>query len=388
MAGFSSLDNLISNVSNSGKFWRADWNKNHATGGTVIAGSWQCLAGGAGNPLANAQLGAGTTLREHPMYDFTTAIASGGIQHGGNVNAAWDGYKVILNASAFSAASPLAPAVMMLVDLLSVTPLLNATISTTGTKTLTNTENVTFSSSSGLLMTTVADLDTFTPVSFTTSGALPTGLVAGTIYWTVRVTSTTSRLATTLQNAIANTVISYTDAGSGTNTFFQRTPRYSDGAGVQAFLTASTNGTAGTTTFQLTYQNSAGTNSRLTPSSPVLPTNTAVSPLLTIPYSGLGSGKYGPFMPLQGADAGIRRIQDIILASSGVTAGVYNLCLCRPLLTLPITTLGVAAERDLVNQLPSMPRVYDGACLVWLMYSGAATQNNASIYGHLDFGWS
>jgi hypothetical protein len=388
MAGFSSLDNLVSNVSNSGKFFRADWNKNHATSGTVIAGSWQCLAGGAGNPLANAQLGAGTTLREHPMYDFTTAIASGGIQHGGNVNAAWNGYKVILNASAFSAASPLAPCVLMLVDLLSVTPLLNATISATGTKTLVNTENVAFTSSSGLLMTTVADLDTFTPVSFTTSNTLPTGLALNTVYWTVRVTSTTSRLALTLQDAIASSVIAYTDGGTGTHTFVQRTPRYSDGAGVQAFLTASTNGTAGTGTFQLTYQNSAGTNSRLTPSSPALPTNTAVSPLLTVPYSGLGSGKYGPFFPLQGADAGIRRIQDIILAGAGVTAGVYNLCLARPLLTLPITTLGVAAERDLVNQLPSMPRVYDGACLVWLMYSGAATQNNASIYGHLDFGWS
>jgi len=388
MAGFSSLDNLVSNVSNSGKFFRADWNKNHATAGTVVAGQWQSLAGGAGNPIANAQLGAGATLLQHPMYDFTTATASGGIQHGGNVNAAWDGFKVILNASAFSAASPLAPAVLMLVDLLSVTHLSNATISTTGTKTLLNTEAVTFSSSSGLLMTTVQDLDTFTPVSFTTTGALPTGLVAGTIYWTIRVSATTSRLATTLQNAIASTAIAFTDAGSGTNTYVQRNPRYADGAGVQAFLVASTAGTAGTGTFQLTYQNSAGTNSRLTPSSPALPTNNATSPLLGIPYSGIGSGKYGPFFPLQGADAGIRRIQDIILAGAGVTTGVYNLCLCRPLLTLPITTLGVAAERDLVNQLPSMPRVFDGACLTWLMYSGVATQNNASIAGHIDFGWS
>lgn len=388
MAGFSSLDNLVSNVSNSGKFFRADWNKNHATAGTVVAGQWQSLAGGAGNPIANAQLGAGATLLQHPMYDFTTATASGGIQHGGNVNAAWDGFKVILNASAFSAASPLAPAVLMLVDLLSVTPLLNATISAVGTKTLLNTENVTFSSSSGLLMTTVSDLDTNTPVSFTTSGTLPTGLVAGTIYWTIRVSATTSRLATTLQNAIASTAIAFTDAGSGTNTYRQRHPRYSDGAGVQAFLTASTAGTAGTGTFQLTYTNSAGTGSRTTPSSPALPTNNAVSPLLSIPYSGIGSGKYGPFFPLQGADAGIQSIQNIILASAGVTTGVYNLCMCKPLLTLPITTLGVAAERDLVNQLPSMPRVYDGACLVWLMYSGVATVNNASIAGHLDFGWS
>ena len=30
----------------------------------------------------------------------------------------------------------------------------------------------------------------------------------------------------------------------------------------------------------------------------------------------------------------------------------------------------------------------DGACLVWLMYSGANTPVNSSLYGHLDIGWS
>jgi hypothetical protein len=167
-----------------------------------------------------------------------------------------------------------------------------------------------------------------------------------------------------------------------------RLPRYSDGAGVQAFLVASTAGTAGTGTFQLTYTNSAGTGSRTTPSTPALPTNNATSPLLGVPYSGTGSGKFGPFFPLAGGDAGIRTIQNIILASAGVTAGVYNLCFAKPLLTLPITTLGVAAERDLVNQLPSMPRVYDGACLAWMIYAGSAIPNNSSFFGHLDLGWA
>ena len=386
MAGFSSLDNLVTNVSNSGKFFRADWNKNHATGGTVVAGSWQFLAGGAGNPVANTALGSGVTLVQKPQYDL--GATHGGIQHGGNVGASATDYKVLLNASAFTAASTTVPAVMMLVDLLSYATLTNATISTAGTKTLVNTEAVTFSSSSGLLMTTVADYADYTPVSFTTTGALPTGLVAGTIYWTIRVTATTSRLATSLTNAVAATAIAYTDAGSGTNTMTVRLPRYSDGAGVQAFLVASTAGTAGTGTFQLTYTNSAGTGSRTTPSTPALPTNNATSPLLGVPYSGTGSGRFGPFMSLAGGDAGIRTCQNIILASAGVTTGVYNLCFAKPLLTLPITTLGVAAERDLVNQLPSVPRVYDGACLAWMIYAGAAIPNSSSFFGHLDFGWS
>lgn len=386
MGGFTSMDDLINQMTVNSNFYRADWNKNHATGGTVVAGTWQCLAGGAGNPPANTQLG-GTTLIPQPCYDFSAT--AGGILHGGAVNAAYDGYKQLLNASAFSAVATAVPSVMMLVDLLQITPLANATISAAGTKTLLGTgEAVTFSSSSGLLATYTSDIPTYSPISFTTSGALPTDITANTVYWTVRVSATTSRLATTLADAIAGTVIAYTDAGSPTTTIQLRTPRYSDGAGVQAFLTASTAGTAGAGTFQLTYTNSGGTASRTTPSSPALPTNTAVSPLLTIPYSGTGSGKYGPFMPLAAADAGIRSIQNIILGSAGVTTGVYNLCLCKPLLTLPMTTVGVAAERDLVNQLPSMPKVYDGACLVWLMYAGAAVGNNSSIYGHLDFGWS
>lgn len=386
MAGFSSLDNLVSNVSNSGKFWRTDWNKNHATGGTVVAGTWQSLAGGAGNPPANTAFGSGVTLVQKPLYDIGTT--HGGIQHGGNVGASATDYKVLLNASAFTAAATTVPCVLQLVDLLSYATLTNATISSAGTKTLVNTEAVTFSSSSGLLMTTVADYDTYTPCQFTTTGALPTGLSLATTYWTIRVSATTSRLATSLVNAVAGTAIAFTDAGSGTNTFTARFPRYTDGAGVQAFLAASTAGTAGTGTFQLTYTNSAGTGSRVTPTSPALPTNTAVAPLLTVPYSGTGSGKFGPFMPLAAGDAGIRTCQNIILAGAGVTTGVYNLVFAKPLLSLPITTLGVASERDLVNQLPSMPRVYDGACLAWMIYAGSAIPNNSSFFGHLDFGWS
>jgi len=386
MAGFSSLDNLVSNVSNSGKFFRADWNKNHATGGTVVAGTWQSLAGGAGNPPANTAFGSGVTLVQKPLYDI--GATHGGIQHGGNVGASATDYKVLLNASAFTAAATTVPCVLQLVDLLSYATLTNATISTAGTKTLVNTENVTFSSSSGLLMTTAADYDTYTPCQFTTTGALPTGLSLATTYWTIRVSATTSRLATSLVNAVAGTAIAFTDAGSGTNTFTFRNPRYTDGAGVQAFLAASTAGTAGTGTFQLTYTNSAGTGSRTTPSSPALPTNTAVAPLLTVPYSGTGSGKFGPFMPLAAGDAGIRTCQNIILGTAGVTTGVYNLVFCKPLLSLPITTLGVASERDLVNQLPSMPRVYDGACLAWMIYAGSAIPNNSSFFGHLDFGWA
>jgi hypothetical protein len=44
----------------------------------------------------------------------------------------------------------------------------------------------------------------------------------------------------------------------------------------------------------------------------------------------------------------------------------------------------VAAERDFVNMLPSMPRIYDGACLHWALYAGAAVPTNTSYFGHID----
>ena len=183
-----------------------------------------------------------------------------------------------------------------------------------------------------------------------------------------RVTSVTSTLAQALDNTVT-------------------IPRYTDGAGVQAIIW-NTNATAlgaATPTFTAVYTNSAGTGSRTTPA--VLPVGKTAASNGLILYSGTGAGKYGPFLPLQGGDAGIRSIQSIQQSASYVS-GEYSIGLCRPLLTMPITTLGVACERDMVNQIPSLPRVYDGANLVWLMYSGAATPINSTIAGHIDFGWA
>lgn len=164
-------------------------------------------------------------------------------------------------------------------------------------------------------------------------------------------------------------------------------PRYTTGAGVQAILVPSTVMGAGTPTCTLTYTNQAGTGSKTTPSSPALPLINATAPVSSIAHAGTGSGKYGPFMPLANGDSGVRSVQSVNFSAT-MTSGVMNLILVKPLLTLPMTTIGVAAERDLLNQVPSLPKVYDGACLQWMMYAGAATPVNSPFYGHLDFAWS
>ena len=220
MAGFSSHDDFLNQVSVNSKFWRTDWNKN--TFGTTAhtAGMWYSLFRGGGNPGADSILGTGTNLAFQALTDATANAT--GIQHGGNVGGG-SGFKQILNASAFSAAATSMPAVFMLVDLLGFYPI--TTVTTTGNQAMNNTVTL---------------------------------------------------------------------------------PRYTDGKGVQAFLTPSTVMGAATPNFSITYTNSDGTASRATPSSPALPACLTAAPVTSIPYSGTGAGKYGPFIPLQGGDSGIR----------------------------------------------------------------------------------
>ena len=163
-------------------------------------------------------------------------------------------------------------------------------------------------------------------------------------------------------------------------------PRYTDGAGVQAFMwnTNTVAMGAATPNLSINYTNSAGTAGRTTPAT--LPIGKTACPNGQILYSGTGAGKYWPFMPLQSGDAGIRSIQSVTISSSYLS-GEFSIGLCKMILTLPLTTIGVASERDLMNQVPSLPQVVDWANLVWLLYSGLNTPTNTSYFGHLDFAW-
>lgn len=387
MAGFSSSDDLINQITTNGKFYRADWNKLMNPTAAAVAGEWHSMARGAGSPPADAIFNAGTALVQQQVFDVTTS--GGSMPHGGNVGSAGDGFKVALNAAAFSAAATTMPAVLMLVDILAFYRITPATTITA--QTAINSNTFTASSSSGLLLTYTNDFNNLSKVRFTTTTTLPTGLVAGTDYWLIRVSATTARVATTFANAIAGTAIAFTDAGTGTHTVTLRLPRYSDGAGVQAFMFNSNATALGAGTPNLTlpsYTNSAGTASRVTPATPSPPIGKTGATNSHILYSGAtGAGKMGPFLPLQAGDAGIQSIQTIQNSTSYVS-GEYSVAMCKPILDIPLTTLGVAGEREFASQLPSFPRVYDGAALYWLIYSGAATPANSAFYGRVDFGWS
>jgi hypothetical protein len=159
--------------------------------------------------------------------------------------------------------------------------------------------------------------------------------------------------------------------------------RYTTGAGLRAYLVTQTTTGATAHNIAISYTNQAGTAGRALPVT-VAGTASAITPHIT--HSGVAANNYGPFLPLASGDTGVRSVQSLTLsAASG--AGTAALVLCKPITTIPITTAGVFAERDLVNQLPSLPVIQDGACLVWLYFAGAATAASTNIYGNIQTVW-
>ena len=359
----------------------------------AVANEWHTLFRGGGNPQADAIFDVGTNLLFQSLSDQTAS--AGSLYHGGDIGAAGDDYKELFSAIAQTSAATVVPAWVQLIDVLGfirVTTVTTTTAQTViwpyndGTATGGG-ETITFSSSSGLLGTYTNDIQSLSKVRFRNSGgALPTGLVAGTDYYTIRVSATTCRFATSRANAIAGTAIAFTDAGTGTNVIDVRLPRYSDGVGVDAmfFNPSATALGAGTPTLTLGYQNGAGTTGRATPTTPSGPVGKTAATASHILYTGAtGAGKFGPAMPMQGADTGHRTIQNI-RNNATYTSGSYTVALFKRLgEPIPLQVLGQAVPWKFNGV-----RVYDGAAIYGIMKSGVATPANSLIELSLLFDWA
>jgi hypothetical protein len=394
MGGFTGLDNRLNSMSALGKRYSTVMAKQFNPTAVAVANEWHTLFRGGGYPQADAIFDAGTNLLFQSVNDQTTS--AGSLYHGGDVGAAGDDYKILETAMMNTAAATTVPFWVQLVDVLGffrVTTVTTTTAQTViwpyndGTATGGG-ETTTFSSSSGLLGTYTNDIQSLSKVRFRNSGgALPTGLVAGTDYYTIRVSATTSRFATSRTNAIAGTAIAFTDAGTGTNVIDVRLPRYSDGVGVDAmfFNPSATALGAGVPQLTLGYQNGAGTISRATPTSPSAPIAKTAATASHILYTGAtGAGKFGPAIPLQGADSGIRSIQTV-RNNATMVSGQYCVALFKRLgEPVPLQVLG----QSVPWRFDGGVRVYDGAAIYMIGKSGVATPANSLIEAHLNFGWT
>ncbi|MEF8755929.1 MAG: hypothetical protein V5B60_18685 [Accumulibacter sp.] len=387
MSGFTSHDNFVAKVSGEQRRWIQSGSKQFNPTAAAVANEWHTLFRGGGYPQADAIFDAGTNLQFQSVFDVTTN--AGCIYHGGNVGVNGDDFKTLIAGIANTAAATVVPGSLLLVDVLGFHRV--TTVTTTTEQATVNSNTFTASSSTGLLLTYANDWSNYQKVRFTNSGgALPTGLSAGTDYWLVRQSATTAKVATSYANALAGTVVAYTDAGTGTHTLTCRLPRYSDGAGVQAifFNPSSTALGAGTPGLALNYTNSAGTASRATPTTPSLPIGKTAATNSHVLYSGAtGAGKMGPFMPLQAADAGIQSIQGI-RNNATYTSGSYTVAYVKQLGRIPLNVLGQDTAMDFTTTFPSFPPVYDGAALYLLWKSGVATPANSAFDFDFIFGWN
>lgn len=386
MAGFTSNDQLINAISYLGKYYSAPFSKQFNPTAAAVANEWHTFFRGGGQPQADAIFDTGTARLFQSLCDQTTS--AGCIPHGGNVGAAGDDYKTLLSAYSVTAASTVVPFTIQLVDVLGWYRITDVTSGVT--QTVSSIDTFTAVASSDHINYQL-DFQNFTKVRFTTSTTLPAPLALNTDYWLIRLNGTASRIATTYQNAINGTYVDIADGGAGTHTLNCRLPRYSDGAGVQAmfFNPQATALGAGTPTLTIGYTSASGVAARATPTTPSGPIGKTAASNSHILYSGAtGAGKFGPSIPLQGGDTGIRMLENI-RNSSTYTSGMYTVCLYVPLAEIPLQVLGQATFMDFTQAMfPSFPRIYDGAALYLIGKSGVATPANSAIDGRLNFGWS
>ncbi len=127
--GFSSIDDLINQITTNGKGDTVIYSKTLPAAGT--AGAWTDLADATGIPVANTYGAADLTFT-----DLTDTFAEGALYHGGNVTPAT---KHFLSAGVSCVAAAGAPWYLMCIDAVGYVKLSGTNVSTTGTKTVTMT---------------------------------------------------------------------------------------------------------------------------------------------------------------------------------------------------------------------------------------------------------
>lgn len=296
--GFSSQDDLITQITTNGKFGRVDYQKTTAVAG--VAGTWTDLGTATGSVPADTY--AGTSL----TFVATDDTYSGGaVYHGGNVSTAT---KHFLNASASVFAAAGAPWILMCVDQVGYIPITGADV-----------------------------------------------------------TSTTSRTVT------------MTALNSGS--------RWPDGKGLRAYISCEVAPTAGGPNITaFTYTDQDGNTGQ---SMGVTVGTTATPVTGQVIHSGNAATRYGPFLPLAVGDYGIRDIEAFTFSGGTAYTGSGSLVmhLVKPLWQIPIPATGILTERDFVNQLPSLPKIPDAACLRFLLFQTGATTTTSPVLVAADYGW-
>lgn len=158
-------------------------------------------------------------------------------------------------------------------------------------------------------------------------------------------------------------------------------PRYADGVGVEmmAVLVAPQ---LGGSTFSVTYTNQAGVSGRTTQ---VLRCNTQVVNGTIVHTSSATVNAIGPFMPLQGNDTGVRKIDSVTFATGDV--GLLAFVLVKPIATVNILDITAPVEKDYLIDFNTCPVIQDDAYLNLICCPGG-TLASAGFNGEIQTYWT
>lgn len=283
--GFSSIDDLVNEITVNAKFARANFQKINSAGATSAAGRWHSMFNWTGTPTQGTYSGSAGVATQ--MNRSTTGALNL------NANVSTD-TRHLLNMNAYTPSTVITPATLMLCDFLLYYP-----------------------------------------------ACVVTGV------------------ATTLNNTAT-------------------LPRYTTGDGVVCFIDVQTALGATQPALTLTYTDEAGNTGNAAPFA-------LTAPVASAPVSTLFVTNGTPFLPLAGADKGIRKIESYTLATG--TTGTVAFVLAKPICEIPLLAANVASERDFLSQIPSLPKIEDDACLGFITLIGGAMTVSQSIMGKIEYGW-
>lgn len=167
---------------------------------------------------------------------------------------------------------------------------------------------------------------------------------------------------------------------TGTPTTLNNTatlPRYTTGDGVSAMIAVQTALGATQPALTLTYTDQGGTGSNVALA--------MTSPVASAPISTLFLNNGSPFLPLAGADSGIRRIDSYTLATG--TTGTVSIVLVKVLAEIDLYAINTGTIVDFISQVPSFPKIEENACLGLIGVCGGAMAASSVFSGTLTTVW-
>ena len=93
-----------------------------------------------------------------------------------------------------------------------------------------------------------------------------------------------------------------------------------------------------------------------------------------------------PYAALAAGDLGVQRVSSYVV-NTGATSGVGAFLLYRPIAEIPLVAANTPGERSFLNDVTSLPRVYDDSCLALMVNVGGALTASQTLTGNMVMAW-